>query len=446
MALPPGPSEPAFVQLLRFTFQPLEFFEDSLARYGDPFTLRLTGLGTFVLVTAPDLLKQVFTADANDLTSGSANKILEPVTGPRSLLLLDGAEHLRMRRLLLPPLHGERMHAYAETMAKAANEEVQRFPSGRPFSLHPHMQAITLEVILRAVFGLDERSRLERLSELLTKFMEPPPAIFAFLPALQRDFPLSPMRIFMRRREAVDRELYALIDERQKHPDDSRTDVLALLLAARDEEGKPLTRGELRDELVTMLVAGHETTATSLSWTIACLLENPGVLERLEAELAPFIEKDGSIDVAAVVRAEYLDAVVKESLRLRPIVPDVVREVRVPYNLAGYDLPLGVFLTPCIYLAHRQPDVYPNPTRFLPERWIGVKPDPYRWFPFGGGIRRCIGMAFALYEMKVVLATILARTRLRLTQPVKVVRRTLTLAPSRGTEVELVERRRVRAG
>jgi cytochrome P450 family 110 len=442
MSLPPGPREPSFVQLLRFTFQPLEFFEESLARYGDPFTMRLTGLGNFVLVTAPDLLKQIFTGDADELTSGSANKILEPVTGPRSLLLLDGAEHLRMRRLLMPPLHGERMHAYAETMAKAANEEVRRFPSGRPFSLHPHMQAITLEVILRAVFGVDERSRLARLVEVLEKFMEPPPAIFAFAPVLQKDFPFSPMRIFYRRRQAVDRELYALIDERQKNPDESRPDVLALLLAARDEEGKPLTRGELRDELVTMLVAGHETTATSLSWTIACLLENPTVLQRLEAELAGCTQKDGSIDVAAVVRAEYLDAVVKESLRLRPIVPDVVREVRrVPFELAGYKIPVGTFLTPCIYLAHRQPDVYPEPDRFRPERFIGVKPDPYRWFPFGGGIRRCIGMAFALYEMKVVLATILTRTRLRLTRPVKVVRRTLTLAPSRGTEVELIERR-----
>lgn len=441
MSLPPGPREPSVVQLLRFTFQPLEFLEDSLARYGDPFTLRFAGLGNFVLVTAPDLLKQVFTADADELTSGSANKILEPVTGPRSLLLLDGAEHLRMRRLLMPPLHGERMHAYAETMAKAANEEVRHFSSGRPFSLHPHMQAITLEVILRAVFGVEDRARLARLVEVLEKFMKPPPAIFAFAPVLQKDFAFSPMRIFFRRREAVDRELYALIDERQKHPDESRTDVLALLLAARDEEGKPLTRSELRDELVTMLVAGHETTATSLSWTIACLLENPAVLERLEAELAGCVQKDGSIDVAAVVRAEYLDAVVKESLRLRPIVPDVVREVRVPFEFAGHKIPVGTFLTPCIHLAHRQPDVYPEPARFRPERFIGVKPDPYRWFPFGGGIRRCIGMAFALYEMKVVLATILTRTRLRLTRPVKVIRRTLTLAPSRGTEVELIERR-----
>jgi len=293
------------------------------------------------------------------------------------------------------------------------------------------MQAITLEVILRAVFGVEERATLERLRGLLVEFMTPPPALLAFVPALQRDLPLSPYRRFLRRRAAVDRELHAIIAARRRAPDTAaRADVLSLLLAARDEAGAPMSDGELRDELVTMLIAGHETTATALSWAFACILADPAVRARLEDE--------GGDD--------YLDAVIKETLRLRPILPDVVREVRAPYALGGHELPVGAFVTPFIYAVHRRPDIYPEPERFHPERFLGVKADPYAWFPFGGGIRRCLGMAFALYEMRVVLGTVLARARLRLDgPPVRVVRRTLTLAPSRGTRVVL-EGRRAAAG
>jgi cytochrome P450 len=438
MALPPGPRLPALAQLLEYTFRPLPFFDRCIRRYGDLFTLRMFGLGDFVLVGSPELVKQVFTADAETLRAGSANGIIEPLVGPRSVLLLDGPEHLRQRRLLMPPLHGERMQAYAGLIAEVTNAVIDRWPVGEPFSLHPHMQAITLEVIMRAVFGVDEGPHSERLGRLLVEYMKPPPSIFAFVPALQRDLPLSPYRGFLRRRDAVDRELRGIIESRRRAADGTgRTDVLSLLLAARDEAGTPMTDGELRDELVTMLVAGHETTATALSWAFALILDDPPTRARLRGEIA------GGIEPTAAPRLEFLDAVVKETLRLRPILPDVVREVVAPYRIGGHDIPIGAFVTPFIYGVHRRPDLYPEPTRFLPERFVGAKADPYAWFPFGGGIRRCLGMAFALYEMKIVLATVLARAELRLSGgPVRVVRRTLTFAPSGGTRVVLGERPR----
>src|SRR5215475_8484994 len=277
MALPPGPRQPGIAQLLEYTFRPLPFFDRCIRDHGDLFTLRMPGLGDFVMVGSPELVKQVFTADSDTLHAGSANGIIEPLVGPRSVLLLDGPEHLRQRRLLMPPLHGERMQAYAQLIGEITNATIDRWPVGEPFSLHPHMQSITLEVILRAVFGVDGGARSQRLRNLLVEYMRPPPSIFAFVPALQRDFPLSPYRGFLRRRAAVDDELRGIIEARRRAADAAaRTDVLSLLLGARDENGTPMTDGELRDELVTMLVAGHETTATALSWAIALVLDDAG--------------------------------------------------------------------------------------------------------------------------------------------------------------------------
>jgi len=256
------------------------------------------------------------------------------------------------------------------------------------------------------------------------------------------DVPLSPYRAFLRRRDKVDRALRRIIRARQAAPDSSRDDILSLLLSARDEEGRAMSEDELRDELVTMLVAGHETTATALSWAFAFILRHPEVAARLQAELE---STSGSPDLLA--KADYLDAVVKESLRLRPIVPDVVRRVERPINVAGWDIPVGAFLSPCIHLAHRRAETWPDPARFNPDRFLGAKVDPYTWFPFGGGIRRCLGMAFALYEMKLVLGITLLRTRLRLAdagEP-KVARRGVTLAPAGGTQVILDSLRSARA-
>lgn len=443
MSLPPGPRQPSFVQLLQFVQRPLPWMDACARRYGDPFTARFAGLGDFVLLAAPDLIKQVFTGDADVLHAGKANAILEPMVGSNSVLLLDGAPHLRQRRLLLPPLRGERMFAYAQLMAEIATAAADRMPIGEPFALHPIMQSITLEVIMRAVFGLEQGARMDELRGLLVELLEPPPAIMVFLPVKYLDFPLSPYRTFLRRRAAVDRVLRGIVRARMASTDPPGTDILSLLLSARDEAGVAMTEDELRDELITMLVAGHETTATSLSWAFACLLEHPEAGARLAAELDGVRSSGGGVHPEALNDLEYLDAAVKETLRLRPILPDVVRKVQAPFQLGGYTIPPGVSLTPCIYLAHRRPEAYPEPERFRPERFLGARLDPYTWLPFGGGIRRCLGMAFALYEMKIVVGVMWSRLRLRLASPgpVRVVRRTFTLAPRGGTRVVVVEHR-----
>jgi len=447
MALPPGPREPSFLQLLQFTQRPLPWLDSCARRYGDPFTARFLGLGTFVLVAAPELIKQVFTGDPEVLHAGKANAILEPVVGKSSVLLLDGAAHLRQRRLLLPPLRGERMFAYADLIAEITTAAIARMPRGEPFALHGTMQSITLDVILRAVFGLQDGARLTELRALLVEMLEPPPAIVAFLPKRYLDFPLSPYRAFLRRLHAVDRMLYSILRARMASAEPPGSDILSLLLASRDEQGAAMTADELRDELITMLIAGHETTATALSWTFACLLEHPEVGARLTAELAGARTAGGGIDPEALNALDYLDAVVKETLRLRPILPDVVRKVQAPMQLGSYTIPAGVNLTPCIHLAHRRPESYPEPERFRPERFVGARIDPYAWLPFGGGIRRCLGMAFALYEMKIVVGVVWSRLQLRLASPgpVRVVRRTLTLAPAGGTRVIVDHRRRAAA-
>jgi cytochrome P450 len=412
------------IQLVHFTRRPLPWFEECARRFGDPFTLRTPGYPAVVMVTAPDLIKQVFTDDGDGLHAGEANFILEPLVGKHSVLLLDGAPHVRQRRLLSPLMRGDRLHAYRGLIASIAADEIARMPRDRGFSVQDHMQAITLDVILRAVFGVDERVAQRALRRLILAALEAPPALLAFLPARYLDFPLSPFRAFLARRAALARALGDIVRARRARPRDDGTDILSLLLDARDEDGQPMSDDELVDELITMLVAGHETTATALSWTVACILEHPEVDARLRA---------GRDD-------PYLDAVIKESLRLRPIVPDVLRKLTRPMRIAGYDLPAGVYVAPCIHLAHRRPEAYPQPDRFRPERFLGGKPDPYAWLPFGGGVRRCLGMAFALFEMKIVLDVLMERVRLRLDRPgtVRVVRRGVTLAPAAGARVRIV--------
>lgn len=440
MTPPPRLSTPGLLQTLEYTYRPLELFERCARRLGEPYTLHLPGFGDFVIVWTPEVLKEVFTADPEELRAGEANAMIEPVVGPRSLLLLDGMPHRRMRRLLSPPLHGERMHEYGEQIAEIARAEIGAMPQGAPFAIHPHMQAITLKVILRAVFGLEDGEETRALSAVLVEYMKPPPALLVFVPRSLfpwLDFPGSPYRTFLRRRDAVDRSLRAIIRARRAAPDPARKDILSLLIDARDEQGEPLTEDELRDELITMLTAGHETTATALSWAFAFVLSHGDVEERLRAEIAAIPAAGGAPDPTALAAAPYLDAVVKEVLRLRPIVPDVVRRLSRPMTLAGRDLPAGVYVTPCIHLAHRRPEAWPEPERFHPERFLGAKVDPYAWLPFGGGTRRCIGMAFALYEMKIALGVLLAARRFALADKrfPSVVRRSVTLAPAGGTRV-----------
>jgi cytochrome P450 len=403
--LPPGPRTPGVVQLLHFATRPFDFFDACAATFGDPFTVDMATYGKFVMVSSPELVKHVMTADATVLSGGSANRDLEPFVGPRSLLLLDGEEHVRHRRLLMPPFHGERMRAYTTLMAEGTRAAVATMPTREPFAIHPYTQQIALEVILRAVFGLGAGDAKERMARVILAYLEPPSPILMFLPKV--DVPLSPYRGFLRRRDAVDREIFALLGARGSGAAEPNDDILSLLLAARDEAGEAMTDQELRDELMTLLIAGHETTATALAWAVERLAAHPDALERAAAD-ARAVD-----DPEALTRCEYLDAVVKETLRMRPVFPDVVREARTEWRLGDWMLPPKTRVSPCIHLAHHRRETWDDPSVFRPERFIGARIDPYAWFPFGGGTRRCLGMAFAMHEMKIVLGTFLRQATLR---------------------------------
>jgi cytochrome P450 len=430
VSLPPGLRAPAIVQIGRWIIHPLRLLEECQRRFGDVFTLSAPAGGSFVIVGEPDLIKQVLTADADTLLAGAGNAtVLEPMLGKHSLLTLDGAEHLRQRRLLLPAFHGERMAAYASVMREITEASIDAWPMHRPFALHSMMQSITLDVILRTVFGLASSEMHGRLRQTLVEFLEIASNPWLLFPGLVG---LDPFKIpwlkITRLKADVDDVLYKIIADRRRKPDGG-TDVLSMMFAARDEHGEQMTDVELRDELVTLLLAGHETTATSLAWTFDQLLAHPACLARLREEIAA--GKD-----------DYIDAVIRETLRVRPIVPLVGRVVAKPFKLGRWDLPVGTNIAPSIYLAGRTKSAYPDPTQFKPERWLGVKPDPYTWLPFGGGIRRCIGMAFAQLEMRVVLQTIIPRVDLHLSDgAARVVRRGITLAPRGGTRVVVDARR-----
>ncbi|HEY6781210.1 MAG TPA: cytochrome P450 [Thermoleophilaceae bacterium] len=430
-ALPPGPTQPSPLLAARFMLQPTRFLEANASRYGDAFTVQLSKDRTVVITSDPDTVKRVFTGDPEQLLAGVGNVVLKPLLGPRSVLLLDGPEHLRQRRLMLPSFHGERMRTYGEAMRDAAERHVNRWPIGSSFPTQPSMQAITLEVILRAVFGVRDDREVERLATPLRRMLDATASqarlVLLQLTKSEGASPRSPWGRFRALMAPADAVVSEQIQARRDDPQAAeRDDVLSLLLAARDEDGQPLTDAELRDELMTLLLAGHETTATALSWTLERIVRHPEVLERLVAE-----QRDGG--------DEYLDAVIKETLRLRPVVPGVVRYLTAPFQVKEWELPAGVNVAPSIYLLHRRADLYPNPLAFQPERFLDAKPGTYEWIPFGGGVRRCLGASFALYEMKIVLSTILARAKL---QPVqsrdeRTTRRAITYTPARGGRIQV---------
>jgi cytochrome P450/predicted unusual protein kinase regulating ubiquinone biosynthesis (AarF/ABC1/UbiB family) len=439
--LPPGPDAPPLLQALRWVQWPLPFMDECARRFGEAFTVRLPAAPPIVFFAHPDAIRTIFTGDEEDLRAGEANYRLEPILGRQSLLLLDGQTHLRERRLLQPPFHGDRMAAYGPVMRDIAARAVDAWPLGRPFALHPEMQGVTLDVILRTVFGLDEgpakRELRAAMIELLNLGSNPQMLLAASGSNGNRAGAAG--RLFGAR-ERVDRALFAEIAARRQADVSGRSDILSLLVQARYEDGRPLEDQALRDELMTMLLAGHETTATALAWAVSHVLAHPDVRARAVGELSAV--GPGPLDPQRVTRLEYLDAVCRETLRLTPIVPIVGRRLTRPMTIGGIDLPAGVVASPCIYLAHRRPERWPEPERFRPERFLETKPTPYEFLPFGGGVRRCLGMAFALYEMKIVLAELLTRVELRAAPgyQVRVVRRSVTLAPSEGMPV-VVERR-----
>jgi cytochrome P450 len=347
--------------------------------------------------------------------------------GPRSVLLLEGEDHLPRRKAMLPPFHGERMRAYEDVITEVADAEIARWPQGQPFAIHPRMQALTLEVILRAVFGVADPVRRERLRAMLSGMLErlgSPRLQLRMLVArrLGRTGPFDQLRA---ESEAIDGLIYAEIAERRADPGlPDRDDILSLLIQTEFADGEPLTDAELRDQLVTLLLAGHETTATALAWTFDLLLRNPGPLAALRGELA----QGGD---------EYLRATIAESLRLRPVVPLAGRRLGSELQVGEHLLPAGTDVTPAFWLTHTRPDLYPEPLEFRPERFLTNPPETYGWVPFGGGVRRCLGASFAEFEMRVVLREVLGRCELSGVRkaPEGIARRNVTFSPKHGTPV-----------
>ena len=427
-ALPPGSRMPPLVQGLRYMRDPLGFLAGLRRRYGDIFTVRFPFFGKIVYVASPELVKEVFTGSPAVFHAGEANAtVLEPALGPNSVLTLDDGPHMQQRKLLLPPFHGERVERYGETIREATRREMETWPVGEPFALRPSTQRITLSVILRAVFGIEDEARIDRATRLIDVFSDRVTMITKF-PGLRRDLgPGSPWRRFLKARAELDEFLYEEIAlRRTEAAAEERDDVLSLLLAARHDDGSPMSDEELRDELLTVVGAGHETTATALAWAMERLLRTPAVLQRLRESIGA-----GEDD--------YLEATVKETLRARPVIIDVARKLAEPATVGGYELPAGRFVLPAIAALHYREDIYPAPEEFRPERFLEGRADNYAWIPFGGGVRRCIGAAFAEYEMRIVLREIVGRARLTAPdhRPEKARIRNITISPAKGTMVRL---------
>jgi cytochrome P450 len=396
--LPPGPRMGRVPQTAIWSRKAQWLLEQSRARFGPMFTLKIAYEGDWAVISDPELVKQVFTGDPKVFHAGEGNQILRPILGDNSVLVLDEKKHISQRKLLLPPFHGERMQAYGEKMTEITAREIESWPTGVPYKLRPRMQAITLEIIIETVFGVHDEERMAPLREALRDFLDLTTNPRVLLPVLM----VGPDRVnlipaFRRRVERVDRLIAAVTDERRQAEDLSeRDDVLSMMLQARHEDGRPMSDAEIRDELLTLLVAGHETTATALSWAMERLTRHPEKLERLRAEV------EAGEDA-------YLTATVQETLRLRPVIVVVVRKLTEPVELGGYELPTGARVVPSIHLIHRDPQIYPEPERFLPERFLDNPPGTYTWIPFGGGVRRCLGAAFAQFEMAVVLRELVRR-------------------------------------
>lgn len=424
--LPPGPRSPAVVQSAAWLADPWKFMDRCAARYGDMFTMRPVGEDPWVMISHPDAVKDVFNGPPEVLHAGEGNRILLPVVGANSVLLLDDEAHREQRRLLMPPFRGSQLAAYADTMTTVAKAEIARWPRGKPVRLHPRMQALTLEVILRAVFGLSEGTRRDQLRAELVRMLAA-----ATSAPVQAAVLLAPrgLRTALTHRllRGVDRLLYAEMAERRRADDlDERADVLSMLLQARHEDGEPMSDVEIRDELITLLLAGHETTATALAWAVERLVRHHKAQARLTDEIR-------------VGEHQFCDAVVKETLRLRPVVAAVARRLTAPLEIGGVRLPAGVTVAPSVYLMHRRSDIYPDPAEFHPERFLEQRAGTYTWIPFGGGVRRCLGAAFAESEMRVVLGALFEGCAVRPIddRPERARRRGITQTPRGGAMVML---------
>jgi cytochrome P450 family 110 len=443
MKLPDGPQTFPTLQMMQWVADPLRYMETNAQRYGDVFTTRFRRLGAIVFFSHPQAVQEILSADARLFDAGRANGILLPLVGENSMLLLDRDRHKQERKLLMPPFHGDRMQTYSRLIVEITRQVISQWRGGETFRVRSATQEITMRVILNAVFGLSEGKRYEQVRCLMTRVLDatgsPLTSSLLFFPFLQKDWgSWSPWGRFLQQRKKLDELLYAEIRERRENLDPARTDILTLLLSARDENGEAMTDEQLRDELMTLLLAGHETTATALTWTLYWIHKMPEVRQRLRRELEVLGHYP---DPMEIVKLPYLNAVCQETLRIYPVAMITFpRVVLRSFEVMGHKFGAETWLAPCIYLTHHREDLYPEPQKFKPERFLERQYSPSEFYPFGGGHRRCLGMALAMYELKLATATIASEFDLVLPdgRPIKPVRRGVTLAPSNNFKLSIV--------
>lgn len=445
----PGSKTPSFLQRLNWAFDPVGYLENNHKNYPDLFITKVVDWGNrpIVYISHPQGMQQILTNDRKLFTAPSdTNDVFRPLLGDYSVILLQGERHQQRRQLLAPPFHGERMYSYGQSICRIAEEVMSRLAVGNPFTARTITQNITMQVILEVVFGIYEGERYQQLRRLLSKMLDvfnsPLTSALLLFPALQIDLGFwSPWGKFLRQREQVDQLIYQEIADRRSNPNPNATDILSLLMSVRYEDGQPLTDKELRDELMTLLVAGHDTTATAMAWGLYWIHRLPEVKEKLLQELATL---GNNLDPMEIVRLPYLNAVCNETLRITPVAmltfPRIAQE---PVEVMGYSIEPGTAVLGCMFLTHQREDLYPNPKEFKPERFLERKYSPYEFIPFGGGARRCVGDALAPFELKLVLATIMSNYELSLadSRPEKLQRRGLTLSPDRGVKMILQGKR-----
>ena len=440
--LPDGSKTPALFQLINWIARPFEYLEEYTEKYGDIFTMRLFGFPPLVFIANPKGIKEIFSADAQSFDVGRTNDLARPILGDNSILLMDGTRHKRERKLLMPPFHGERVKSYAESICKITEQVASHWEIDRPFIARNASQEITLKVIMETVFGFSEGSKCEQLRSLLAEWLEitasPARSSFIFLKFLQVDLGAwSPWGNFIRTKQKIYDLLQAEIEDRRTNPEKLGNDILSLMLSVTDEDGQLMTDDQLKDELITLLVAGHETTATALAWAFYWLEKLPEVKEKLLQEIDSLGENPDPIQISHL---PYLTAVCQETLRLYPIVPiAMARLAKQDVEIMGRKFESGTTFIPCIYSTHHREDLYPNSKQFKPERFLERQYTPYEFIPFGGGIRLCLGYALAMLEMKLVIASIVSKYNLELAnnKPIKPMRRGGTLTPSNGVPLVL---------
>lgn len=440
-ALPPGPPHAPVWNKARWFFQPIPFMKACAKAYGDTFTLRMSGFPPFVFVSDPKHVKQAFAGGNDELAGGAFNQIFTSTVGKRSILTLEGADHLRHRRLLLPPLHGERVVESARAMVAITDEAVDRWPVGTPFPVYVSLQDVTLDVSLATIFGADRLHALADLRSTIFDFVGQGSGSPLQLMMLRFDGSVvgqslfdrlgsrSPQAMLRAKLDRIDGLLYAEI-RRRRGAGDHGAGILSSLLSATDEAGLPLTDLEIRDECVTMVIAAYETTAITLSYVLHELVRQPELVAKVKEE----VEKSGDDLVASIPKLSLLEATINETMRLYPVVPVIGRVVLKKFALGPYEIPAGAVVAPCMYLTHRRPELWPDPDRFDPSRFLGRKINPYEFYPWGGGDRRCVGLNFAMYEMKLILALLLRRLAFAPAPAyrARLVRRGLSLALSEG--------------